>query len=76
MPNRTSLRFATANIMLVVNAFVWYLLAFDTIKDLLPKQDATLLTLQIIGINTLAIVLSAFAGYFYSTNSRSEEISF
>lgn len=50
--------------MLVVNAFVWYLLAFDTIKDLLPKQDATLLTLQIIGINTLAIVLSAFAGSF------------
>lgn len=64
MPNRTRLRFASANVMMVANAFIWYLLAFDTLKDLLAKQGSDSWTLLLIGVNTGAIVVSAFFGSF------------
>ena len=63
--NRTNLRIATANVMLVANAFVWYLLAFNSLKELLSQQNASGSdTLLIFGVNTGAIALSGLLGSF------------
>ncbi|MGE5574774.1 MAG: hypothetical protein ACM3UL_01440, partial [Ignavibacteria bacterium] len=63
--NRAGLKQAAANVTLVANAFIWYLLAFNGIKHL--TQDYQNLTqdhqlLLIIGINTGAIALSGLIG--------------
>ncbi len=64
--NRTKLKLATANVILVANAFVWYLLAFNGLRTLLSQQNAsTSETLLIIGINTGAIAVSALLGIIH-----------
>jgi MFS family permease len=67
MPFHKSLNFgkiATTNIMLVANAFVWYLLAFNMIRDLLDQSATPFEKIAIIGVNTGAIALSGLAGTF------------
>ena len=60
-----NLRLATLNIMMVANAFIWYLLAFNTLKELVAQQSAsTSDTLLIFGVNTSAIVLAGLIGSF------------
>jgi MFS family permease len=56
--NREGLKKAAANVTLVANAFIWYLLAFNGIKHLTPESQLLL----IIGINTGAIALSGLIG--------------
>jgi len=60
---RSTLKIATINIVMVATAFVWYLLAFNGIKELLINQQASQGTvLTVIGINTGAIVVSGLIG--------------
>ncbi len=61
--NGTNLKLATANIILVANAFIWYLIAFNGLKSLLTQQGASdTFTLLIVGINTGAIIVSGLLG--------------
>ena len=68
--NRTKLKLATANVMLVANAFIWYLLAFNTLKVILGQIDASNInasnsdTLLVFGVNTGAIAISGLLGSF------------
>ena len=60
-------KFTAASLALVVNAFIWYLLAFDTLKGLLDgfnTSDNTSLQLLFFGINAGAIAVSALLGSF------------
>ena len=70
---RTNLRLTTANVILVANAFVWYLLAFNTLKNLLGPEAPPSLTLFIIGVNTGAIALSGLLGSFLVDKLRKRE---
>jgi MFS family permease len=63
--NRTNLKLATANVILVADAFVWYMLAFNCLKILLNQQNTTEFDLPIFGINTVAIAVSAFIATFF-----------
>jgi hypothetical protein len=61
--NGTNLKLSTANIILVANAFIWYLIAFNGLKSLLTQQSASdSFTLLIIGVNTGSIVVSGLLG--------------
>ena len=61
--NRASLKLATANVIMIANAFVWYLVAFNGLKVLLSQQNASeSMELSIIGINAGAIVLAGLLG--------------
>ena len=63
--NRTNLKLSTANIMCVATAFIWYLLAFKTLKELTFNQGATdPETILIFGVNAGAIALSGLLGSF------------
>lgn len=62
--NRTNRKLTTANIMLVASAFIWYYIAFSTLKTLLPQPASPSDTLLIFGVNTGAIVLSGLIGSF------------
>ena len=54
--DRGSTKLAISNIILVANAFIWYLIAFNTLKSLLSQQNATSAdTLMVLGSNTGAI---------------------
>ena len=70
--NKDKSKIATANVILVANAFIWYLLAFNSLKGLTSQtRHAHLIdTFIIIGINTGAIVISGIMGHFLLTNSR------
>lgn len=58
-------KIAIVNIMAISNAFVWYLLAFNTLKVLLNQQSATTAdTLLVFGVNTGAIVVAGLLGSF------------
>lgn len=58
-------KLAIVNIMAISNAFVWYLLAFNTLKVLLSQQNAnTADTLLVFGVNTGAIVIAGLLGSF------------
>jgi hypothetical protein len=61
--DRASLKLATANVVMIANAFVWYLIAFYGLKVWLSQQNESM-TLEIIGINAGAIVLSGLLGTF------------
>lgn len=64
-PNGTKKTTAIANIIIVANAFIWYLIAFNMIRGSLSNINATTHeTLLIIGINTGAIVISGLIGSF------------
>jgi MFS family permease len=69
--NRGKQKLATANIILVANAFIWYLLAFNFIKDLAGSE-----ILLIIGINTGAIALSGLLGTFVVDKFRNRRLFF
>jgi MFS family permease len=61
--NRDNTRLSIGNVILVANAFIWYLLAFYTIKMALSLQGAsTTDSLLILGANTAAIAISGFVG--------------
>jgi MFS family permease len=62
--SRTNRKLATANILLVASAFIWYYIAFFALKTLLSKSASPSETLLIFGINTGAIVLSGLIGSF------------
>jgi MFS family permease len=54
---------AALNIIMVATAFVWYLLAFDGLKELLIQANASAnLTLLVIGINTGGIIIAGLIG--------------
>ncbi len=73
--NRTNLRLATANIILVANAFVWYLIAFNTLKDLLLQANASSYdSLIIMGVNTGAMALSGLLGSFLSDRYKRQGV--
>jgi MFS family permease len=60
---KSNRKLAAANIVMVATAFVWYLLAFNGLKELLSNSGASSdQTLLIIGINTGAIVISGLIG--------------
>jgi MFS family permease len=60
MKIRMNLNNAFTNVMLVANAFVWYLLVFKFLLDVLSRQNASNLeTLMVIGVSTGAIAISA-----------------
>ena len=55
----------TANIILVANAFVWYLIAFKILRELIVQINSTSSeTLLIIGINAGAIAIAGLIGSF------------
>jgi MFS family permease len=62
--NRTNSKLATANILLVANAFIWYLIAFTLLKTWLPQTASQSETLLIFGVNTGAIAISGLIGSF------------
>jgi MFS family permease len=60
---KTNLKIASANVIMVATAFVWYLLAFNGLEKLLNQQSASQSDiLLIIGINTGAIAISGLLG--------------
>jgi MFS family permease len=62
MKKRVNLNNVITNVTLVANAFVWYLLVFNLLSDILLHQKATdLEKLTVIGVNTGAIAISALA---------------
>lgn len=65
---------AIANILLVANAFIWYLIAFNMLKELLMQINATTTeTVLIIGINTGAIVIAGLIGSFLINNFKNRK---
>jgi MFS family permease len=67
----TNLKLTIANVLLVANAFVWYMLAFNTLKMLLDQANAsTPETILVIGVNTAAIAISAVIGSLFSVVLR------
>jgi MFS family permease len=56
--DRTKTWLATANIVVVANAFIWYSLAFGIITENTPTADKLL----IYGINVFAIIISGVLG--------------
>jgi MFS family permease len=68
--NRSKLKLSTANVMLVGNAFIWYLLAFNALKMLLGQIDSSNIdastpdTLLVFGVNAGAIAISGLLGSF------------
>lgn len=56
--DKTKAWLATANIIVVANAFAWYVLAFDILRANTPTADKLL----IYGINTFAIIISGVLG--------------
>ncbi len=63
--NRTNLKLSTANIMCVATAFIWYLLAFNTLQELAISQNATgSEAILIFGVNAGAIAISGLLGSF------------
>jgi MFS family permease len=66
LPNRTNRKLAALNVIVVANAFIWYLLAFNTLKGLLETDSswAGNTSILIFGINLAAIILSGLLGSF------------
>ncbi len=63
--NRQNYRLAVANIALVASAFIWYLIAFSSLKTALFNAGASnYSTLVILGSNTGAIALAGLIGTF------------
>lgn len=63
MNKKTNLKIASANVIMVATAFVWYLLAFKGLESFLNQISASQSdTLIIIGINTGAIAISGLIG--------------
>jgi hypothetical protein len=68
--NRSKLKLSTANVMLVGNAFIWYLLAFNALKMLLGQINSSNIdastpdTLLVFGVNAGAIAISGLLGSF------------
>ena len=60
--NGPKFKLATANVILIANAFVWYLLAFNTLKSLLGLEPTTPQSLLVFGINTGAIAIAGLIG--------------
>jgi MFS family permease len=61
--NRANFRLSIGNLVLVANAFIWYLLAFYTLKMALDQQGAaTTDSLLILGANTASITISGLVG--------------
>ena len=62
--NRTNSKLATANILLVANAFIWYLIAFSLLRTWLPQTASQSEILLVFGVNTGAIAISGLIGSF------------
>jgi MFS family permease len=61
--NRVGFKLTAKSVFIVANAFIWYLLAFYSLKICLLTQNATEEnTLLILGVNTAAIALAGFIG--------------
>ena len=64
--NRIDKKKATANIILVANTFVWYLIAFKILREIIAQTQLTSSeNLIIIGINTGAIAIAGLIGSFF-----------
>ncbi len=78
--DRTYLKLSSINVILVANAFIWYLLAFNAIKELLGKLNASNInastpeTILVIGVNTGAIAISGLLGSFLIDRLKKREI--
>jgi MFS family permease len=70
--NRTPLRLSAANVILVANAFIWYSIAFITLKEL-NSNASTPDTLLVFGVNLGAIALSGLLGSFLVDRFKKRE---
>jgi MFS family permease len=74
--NSASLRLSAANVIMVANAFIWYFLAFTTLKELLDKLGGSSIatnTLLVFGVNLGAIALSGLLGSFLVDKFKKRE---
>ena len=62
--NKPGLKLTVNNILLVGNAFVWYLLVFKTLGFLTEQITLSPSTILVFGVNAVSIALLAFAGSF------------
>ena len=62
--DRATLKIATVNGILVATAFVWYLIAYDALKVLLPDTSESV-NLMIFGVNALAIAICGLLGTIF-----------
>ncbi len=61
--NRANIKLSIGNVILVANAFIWYLFAFYTLKMALSQQGAsTTDSLLILAANTASIVIAGLVG--------------
>ena len=58
------------DIVLIANAFIWYLLAFNIIRELIPDLGANSDALLIWGVNFVGIALSGVLGSFISSKLK------
>jgi len=62
---------AIANVILLANAFVWYLIAFKILRELIAQINSTTSeTLLIIGINAAGIAIAGLIGSFFFDKFR------
>ncbi len=63
--SKANFKIATANVILLATAFIWYLLAFNGLKEMLYQQNASSSeTLLIVGLNTAGIAIAGLLGTF------------
>ncbi len=63
--SRGNLKTAAASVIVLATAFIWYLLAFNGIKEILNQQNASVSeTLLIVGLNTAGIAIAGLLGTF------------
>jgi MFS family permease len=68
--NRAGLRLSAANVILVANAFIWYWIAFSTLKFGALNLNASVLVL---GVNFGAIAISGLLGSFIVDRFKKRE---
>jgi len=61
---KIGLKLTINNVLLVGNAFVWYLLVFKTLGFLTDQTTLSPSTILVFGLNAVSIALLAFAGSF------------
>lgn len=72
--NRPNRKLAIVDIILVANAFIWYFIAFNILRDLLVQINATSYeTIIIIGVNTGAIALAGLIGSFFADKLKDRQ---
>lgn len=68
--NRESLRLSAANVIMIASAFIWYMIAFSTLKLAASNLNASVLVL---GVNFGAIAVSGLLGSFIVDRFKKRE---